>query len=95
MLLRGRKRFRLYPPSAHAAMAVRGRVARVHANGRIVYEGQGDVAADGSGAGGVRPVFAAAGHLLGGRTLWRGCLQLGDARSAAQSPAPRPDLREP
>ncbi|GBF92068.1 hypothetical protein Rsub_04415 [Raphidocelis subcapitata] len=48
VLLRGRKRFRLYPPSSAAAMGVRGRVARVHANGRIVYEGQGDVAADGS-----------------------------------------------
>ena len=50
-LLRGRKRFRLFPPSDLPKMYVRGgRPARAHANGRIVYEGQGDVAADGSDA---------------------------------------------
>lgn len=50
MLLRGRKRFRLYPPSAARHMYTVGRVQRVHPNGRIVFEGQGDVAADGSDA---------------------------------------------
>jgi hypothetical protein len=49
VLLRGRKRFRLFPPTAVGAMYVRGRVVAAHPNGRIVYEGQGDVAADGSG----------------------------------------------
>ncbi|KAI8469384.1 MAG: cupin-like domain-containing protein [Monoraphidium minutum] len=51
VLLRGRKRFRLFPPSALPCMYVRGAVARTHANGRVVYKGQGDVAADGSDAG--------------------------------------------
>jgi hypothetical protein len=49
-LLRGKKRFRLFPPSAAGRMYARGEVARAHGNGRIVYRGQGDVAADGSGA---------------------------------------------
>ncbi|EFN56809.1 hypothetical protein CHLNCDRAFT_17690, partial [Chlorella variabilis] len=37
VLLRGRKRFRLYPPSLARRMYTVGRVARVHANGRIVF----------------------------------------------------------
>ncbi|KAG2485492.1 hypothetical protein HYH03_015766 [Edaphochlamys debaryana] len=50
VLLRGTKRFRLYPPGLHPRMATVGRAARMHPNGRIVYEGQGDVLADGSDA---------------------------------------------
>ncbi len=51
VLLRGRKRFLLWPPSAAPVMGVAGRLARVHANGRIVYAEQGDVRADGADAG--------------------------------------------
>ena len=40
VLLRGRKRLRLYPPSAVAAMYTHGRPRLVHRNGRIVYAGQ-------------------------------------------------------
>jgi hypothetical protein len=46
VLLRGRKRFRLWPPAALPNMYTVGRPAALHANGRIVYHGQGDVAAD-------------------------------------------------
>lgn len=50
VLVRGRKRFRLFPPSAAPAMALRGELRRVHPNGRPVYDGRGwrDVRADGS-----------------------------------------------
>lgn len=48
VLLRGSKRFRLFPPSSAPDMYVAGRITKVHANGRIVYEGQGDVLPDGS-----------------------------------------------
>ncbi|GFR44988.1 hypothetical protein Agub_g6296, partial [Astrephomene gubernaculifera] len=41
VLLRGRKRFRLFPPAQAALMYTHGRAVRVHDNGRIVYEGQG------------------------------------------------------
>jgi hypothetical protein len=50
VLLRGCKRFRLYPPDAAPDMYVRGTLKRIYPNGRIVYEGQGDVLPDGSGA---------------------------------------------
>eukprot|EP00955_Chlamydomonas_euryale_P006348 67490-Chlamydomonas_euryale.AAC.2 len=50
VLLRGRKRFRLFDPSASPRMHTAGRIVRVHANGRIVYAGQGDVRADGADA---------------------------------------------
>lgn len=50
VLLRGSKRFRLYSPSCVADMYVRGTVNKVYPNGRIVYEGQGDILPDGSGA---------------------------------------------
>lgn len=40
ILLRGRKRLRLYPPSAVAAMYTHGEPRLVHRNGRIVYAGQ-------------------------------------------------------
>lgn len=49
VLLRGRKRFRLYPPSAAPSMYVRGKITRTYPNGRIVYEEQGNVMADGAG----------------------------------------------
>lgn len=38
VLLRGRKRFRLFDPSMAAAMYLHGTLAHVHANGRIVYK---------------------------------------------------------
>lgn len=50
VLLRGVKRFRLFPPSAARGMYMHGSIAAIHPNGRIVYEGQGDINADGSGA---------------------------------------------
>lgn len=34
VLLRGRKRFRLYPPSAASAMYTHGQVSKIHDNGR-------------------------------------------------------------
>lgn len=40
VLLRGAKRFRLYPPSAVRGMYTHGRLAALHDNGRIVYQGQ-------------------------------------------------------
>lgn len=50
VLLRGRKRFRLFSPDAVEHMYMHGRLHMVHENGRIVYEGEGaeDVRADGS-----------------------------------------------
>uniref|UniRef100_K3WEL6 JmjC domain-containing protein n=1 Tax=Globisporangium ultimum (strain ATCC 200006 / CBS 805.95 / DAOM BR144) TaxID=431595 RepID=K3WEL6_GLOUD len=40
LLLRGKKRFRLYSPADAAKMYTRGRLVRVHANGRINYAGE-------------------------------------------------------
>jgi len=40
VLLRGRKRFRLFPPGEVGRMQTYGEVVRVHENGRIVYKGQ-------------------------------------------------------
>lgn len=40
VLLRGRKRFRLYPPQLASKMYTVGKVAMVHPNGRIVFKGQ-------------------------------------------------------
>ena len=40
VLLRGRKCFRLYPPDQAKRMYTHGRIAKVHANGRIVYADQ-------------------------------------------------------
>ena len=37
VLIRGRKRFRIFPPSAAPHMRLQGRVARIHPNGLIVY----------------------------------------------------------
>eukprot|EP00775_Hariotina_reticulata_P000764 gene764-1071_t len=50
VLLRGCKRFRLYPPSAAPDMYVTGSIKKIYPNGRIVYADQGDVNADGSGS---------------------------------------------
>ncbi|GIL74226.1 hypothetical protein Vretimale_1977 [Volvox reticuliferus] len=50
VLLRGKKRFRLYPPTAAPTMYTHGKLARMYDNGRIVYEQQGDVLADGTDA---------------------------------------------
>lgn len=40
LLLRGRKRFRLYPPDQAQHMYTHGRIAKIHSNGRIVYTNQ-------------------------------------------------------
>lgn len=40
VLLRGRKRFRLWSPAWAARMYLHGEVDTVHPNGRIVYKGQ-------------------------------------------------------
>jgi len=40
VLLRGRKRFRLWSPAEHKRMYLHGTVDAVHPNGRIVYKGQ-------------------------------------------------------
>jgi hypothetical protein len=40
ILLRGKKRFRLYSPADTENMYVRGKLLKVHANGRINYEGE-------------------------------------------------------
>ena len=40
VLLRGKKRFRLYPPSLADRMYVHGQLQRVHPNGRIVHKSQ-------------------------------------------------------
>ena len=39
VLCRGRKRFSLFAPSEHAALALTGKVHRVHANGLINFDG--------------------------------------------------------
>ncbi|PRW60895.1 ion channel [Chlorella sorokiniana] len=58
VLLRGRKRFRLYPPQLAGKMYTMGKVERVHANGRIVFKGQGNVLPDGSDAGEAKQYLA-------------------------------------
>mmetsp|Transcript_19535 Transcript_19535/g.24144 ORF Transcript_19535/g.24144 Transcript_19535/m.24144 type:complete len:455 (+) Transcript_19535:219-1583(+) len=47
LLLSGKKRFRLFDPSAAAHMPLLGSVSRVYFNGRICYEGDEDCGADG------------------------------------------------
>lgn len=51
ILLRGRKRFRLYSPELVSRMYTHGTPRTVHPNGRIVYAGDGDVRADGVSTG--------------------------------------------
>jgi len=48
VLLSGRKRFLLYPPSFQPHMQTYGEATVVHPNGRIVYRGQEGINADGS-----------------------------------------------
>jgi len=62
VLLRGCKRFRLFPPSSAPDMYLPSRLTHIHHNGRIVYDGQGDINPDGSGAGG--PAAPPAGQAL-------------------------------
>ena len=40
VLLRGCKRFRLWPPELAPRMHTAGQILRIHSNGRIVYKGQ-------------------------------------------------------
>ena len=39
-LLRGRKRFRIFPPALVRQMHTHGEICMIHPNGRIVYKGQ-------------------------------------------------------
>ena len=48
VLLRGRKRFRLFPPSLAERMYTHGKIVKIHSNGRIVYQGQEGIQEDGS-----------------------------------------------
>lgn len=50
ILLRGRKRFRLFPPSDIETMYVHGIPKKVYPNGRVVYAGKPEVLPDGSSA---------------------------------------------
>eukprot|EP00892_Ulva_mutabilis_P010350 jgi/Ulvmu1/7688/UM038_0120.1 len=50
VLLRGTKRFRLFPPNMADRMYTHGSVECIHNNGRIVYKGAGDVMEDGADA---------------------------------------------
>ncbi len=54
VLLRGRKRFRLYPPSLAKRMYTHGKISRIFPNGRIVYKGQQGILEDGSNEDDVR-----------------------------------------
>lgn len=48
MLLRGRKKFRLFPPTKASMMYTHGDIVCVYPNGRIVYKGQEGIQEDGS-----------------------------------------------
>jgi len=48
LLIRGTKRFRLFPPSAAELLHVSGRLAKIHRNGLIVYDSPVSVRADGA-----------------------------------------------
>ena len=50
VLLRGRKRFRLYSPADAASMCTAGAISRVHSNGLINYAGTPPTRADGAAA---------------------------------------------
>ena len=54
VLLQGKKRFRLFPPSSIEGMYTVGKHIKVYPNGRVMYETQEDVLADGSSAHDVR-----------------------------------------
>ena len=49
VLVRGRKRFRLFSPADAKYMHTRGKISKIHKNGRICYEGA-ETEADGSDA---------------------------------------------
>jgi hypothetical protein len=48
LLLKGHKKFRLFPPSEALNMYTYGDVATIHPNGRIMYRGQLPIRSDGS-----------------------------------------------
>jgi len=54
VLLHGRKRFRILPPEEIRRLYTYGKPEKVYDNGRIVYEGQGDVLEDGAEASEVK-----------------------------------------
>mmetsp|Transcript_1078 Transcript_1078/g.2439 ORF Transcript_1078/g.2439 Transcript_1078/m.2439 type:complete len:568 (-) Transcript_1078:296-1999(-) len=70
VLMRGQKRFRLWAPSHAPSMRTAGKISKVHPNGRIVYEGQGNIRADGSSASEV--------------ALWEACRSAEAAVQAAE-----------
>ena len=45
----GRKAFALWPPGSVKRMYTHGALSKAYANGRLVYDGQGDVLTDGTG----------------------------------------------
>lgn len=47
-VISGRKRVTLFPPARARELGTVGDIATIHANGRIVYRGAGDVGADGA-----------------------------------------------
>ena len=51
VLLYGKKRFRLFPPSAVSGLHVHGKASVIHPNGRVVFKKQGNILPDGSEAG--------------------------------------------
>jgi len=51
VLLYGKKRFWLFPPSALPGLYLHGKATVIHPNGRIVFESQGNILPDGSEAG--------------------------------------------
>jgi len=79
VLVRGSKRFRLYSPDSIEAMAVAGHPVIVHPNGRVCYDGDEHLAADGSWAEDDLPHDADAGERLDDDSEDDGDAALGDA----------------
>ena len=89
MLLRGRKRFRLYPPAAAKGMYTVGRVEAVHPNGRIVFKGQvGWAALEGPARGRCSLIHWGAGCPSAGLRRLRVAAHLGAASSEIAYPSP-------
>ncbi|ELR13519.1 uncharacterized protein ACA1_247230 [Acanthamoeba castellanii str. Neff] len=84
VLLKGRKRFQLFPPSDAARMYTQGRIVRVHPNGLISY--QRGVRSDGADAGVEAAVAAEEAHA-------RAEEELAAAEAAAERGEPGADER--
>ena len=74
VLLRGRKRFRLFPPSEVGRMQTYGEVLRVHENGRIVYKGQVGIGRRGWGYGGMGVWVWGYGKGMGSTCIFSSCM---------------------